>query len=63
MSDDAFTIIDNVAQQVTFDELMRRDPTTLTQDDRKVLVRLQRARRAQSQARADERKAKKETPQ
>lgn len=51
MSDDAFTIIEQVRRQTTFDEIMRRDPNTHTDGDRLRLVELLRQDRAAWQAR------------
>lgn len=60
VSQDAFTVIDEVSRQVTFDELMRRDPSIHTPAERLALIRLERQRRAAWQAKAEARKEKKE---
>lgn len=57
---DIFSVITEVSKTVTFDLLMMRDPSSLTKADRLQLIRLQRQQRASWQAKADERKAKKE---
>lgn len=57
---DCFAVLAEVSQQVNFDQLMSREPSTLTREDRKLLIRLQRSQRAQWQAKADDRRAKKE---
>lgn len=56
----AFDVIDEVSRQVLFDDLMRRNPETLSPADRLQLIRLERQRRANWQAKADERRQRKE---
>lgn len=57
---DAFSIIGEVASQVTFDELMRRNPETYTPAERMNLIRLRRQQRAAADHKAAQRKAKRE---
>lgn len=53
---DAFEIITQVSQQITFDELMRREPKLVTKTDRATLVRLERAKRAAWKAKQEKKK-------
>lgn len=57
---DCFAVLDEVTQQVTFDELMRRAPESLSPQDRLQLIRIQRNNRARWAAKAEERLRKKE---
>lgn len=56
---DGPSLLAQAASEPTLDELMRREPQHLTEEDRKLIVQYQRADRARWHLAKEERKAKK----
>lgn len=59
MNNDALTLIQKATEQPTYDELMRRDPKTLTRDERRIMIEVHRQERAMWQAKEKARVDKK----
>lgn len=64
MPDDALSLIQQAAEDPTYDELMRRDPKTITREQRRFMIEHERMERAMweaSQKKRADKKAEKGT--